>query len=293
LTRFDLSIVLLSALLHALWSAGIKGSRNPLVFNVLQVVPGMLMGLALLPWMELREVPAVVWWLLAATGVAHAVYFHWMTRAFEETDLSIAYPIARSTPAFLPFIAVPLVGDTISAAGAVGIGIVVAGMWLVHTGGDLRWRALVAPGTQFAYLTLLATVAYSLLDKTAMAELSGAPWSAAVPRSVTYYFLLMWVSSPLFLLLAWRRLAPGALRAGLRRDAGPATLAALVSFAGYGLILLALERAPVSYVVTVRQTSVLFAVLIGALWLKERPGRPRLIGACATVAGVALIALAP
>lgn len=293
LTRFDLGIVLLSALLHALWSAGIKGSRDPLVFNVLQVVPGMLMGAAILPWVALAEVPGPVWWLLAGTGVAHAVYFFWMTRAFEETDLSIAYPIARSTPAFLPFIAVPLLGDTISAAGAVGISIVVAGMWLVHTGGDVHWRALLAPGTQYAYLTLAATVAYSLFDKAAMAELSGAPWSAAVPRTVAFYFLIIWSSAPLFLLLAWRRLAPGALREGLRREAGKATLASLVSFAGYGLILLALQRAPVSYVVTVRQCSVLFAVLIGALWLKEQPGRPRILGATATVAGVALIALAP
>jgi drug/metabolite transporter (DMT)-like permease len=61
----------------------------------------------------------------------------------------------------------------------------------------------------------------------------------------------------------------------------------------YALILQALRTAPVSYVTAVRQTSVLFAVILGTTWLLERPGRLRLIGAAATVAGVALIALRP
>jgi uncharacterized membrane protein len=58
----------------------------------------------------------------------------------------------------------------------------------------------------------------------------------------------------------------------------------------YSLILRALETSPVSYVVAVRQSSVLFAVALSALWLRERPGRPRVLGAVATVLGVALIA---
>ena len=57
-------------------------------------------------------------------------------------------------------------------------------MWLVHTQGELSLRALLAPGLGFAYLTLLATVAYSLADKQAMARLSAAPWTGPLPRSV-------------------------------------------------------------------------------------------------------------
>ena len=65
---------------------------------------------------------------------------------------------------------------------------------------------------------------------------------------------------------------------------------ALISFASYGLILQALRTAPVSYVVATRQISVLFAVAIGALRWRERPSRLRLLGALATVVGVALVA---
>jgi drug/metabolite transporter (DMT)-like permease len=65
-----------------------------------------------------------------------------------------------------------------------------------------------------------------------------------------------------------------------------------VSYAGYALVLAAMQTAPVSYVVAGRQTSVLFALVMGVLWLGETPGRPRMWGAAATVLGVALIAFA-
>ena len=242
---------------------------------------------------DLREVPAPVWWLVAVTGVAHGLYFYWMSRALEGGELSLVYPIVRSTPAFLPFIAVTWLGESVSVAGAAGIAVVVAGVWLVHTQGDLRWRALVAPGTGFAYLTLLATVAYSLADKQAMARLSDAPWSGPLPRSIAYFFLITGANALLFVPLALRRVPWPLFREVARGEWARAAAAVGMSLVGYALILEAYRRAPASYVVAVRQLSVLFAVGIGALWLRERPSRPRVLGAFATVLGVALIALFP
>ena len=78
--------------------------------------------------------------------------------------------------------------------------------------------------------------------------------------------------------------------AATRTQLGPATAAAINSFIGYGLILKAMETAPASYIVAVRQISVLFVLVLGAFMLRERPGRARIIGGTATVVGVALIA---
>jgi drug/metabolite transporter (DMT)-like permease len=285
--------VLASALLHALWSAAIKGSRDPLAFNLLQkCFFGLGLAAALFGFRP-SEVPAEVWRLVAITGVAHGLYFYWMSRALEGGDLSLVYPIVRSTPALLPFIAVGFLGESVSAPGALGIAIVVAGMWLVHTQGELGLRALLAPGLGFAYLTLLATVAYSLADKQAMARFSEAPWSGPLPRSVVYFFLITAANALLFVPLALRRVSAPLFREVARGEWPRAAGAVLISLLGYTLILEAFRRAPASYVVAVRQVSVLFAVGIGALWLRERPGRPRVLGALATVVGVALIALFP
>jgi drug/metabolite transporter (DMT)-like permease len=291
LTPFELGLVLASAMLHALWSTWIKGSRDPLIFNALQEVLPLVAALSLLPLVNFDEISPTLWKILAATGVAHSLYFYWMSRAFEHGDLTLVYPIARSTPAFLPLIAVPLLGESISPGGGLGIAMVVGGMWLVYAGPDFRWSAFASPAARFALLTLASTVAYSLFDKSAMVELASGPWTSPLPRAVAFFLLLSVASAAGFLPLVFRRRGARAIVEASGTEFWPASASAVLSFAGYSLILKALEAAQVSYVVAARQTSVLFALVLGVVWLRERPGRRRVIGAVATVVGVAMIAL--
>src|SRR5262245_16251139 len=285
------ALVLASAWLHAWWSVSIKGSGDPLLFNALQVVLPLAATAAVLPAVDLGAVPPVAWACLAATTVCHTGYFWWMSRAFERGDLTLVYPITRSTPAFLPLVAGPLLGERLSPGGVLGIAIVVAGMWLVQAGAGLRWRAFAEPAARYAYLTLATTVGYSLLDKRAMAELAGHPWSSLVPRALFWNLVLWSASGCIFGALVARRRGARPLLAAARSHLAPPTRAAVVSLAGYTLVLEAMATAPASYVVAARQTSVLFALLLGVRRLRERPGRPRIVGALATVLGVALIAL--
>jgi drug/metabolite transporter (DMT)-like permease len=291
LSPTDLALVLLSALLHAVWSVSIKQSGDPLCFNLLQTWVGAFGLAAAAPWIPWREIPTEVWGLVLLTGPTHALYLYWMSRAYEHGDLSLVYPIARSTPAFLPLFAVVLFGEQLRPLGAFGIAVVVAGMWLVHLGPGFERQSLNAPATRFALLTLLATVAYSLIDKAAMARLAAGAWPGPVPRAITYSLLLDLAHALGFAPLFFRARSLADLRAAARAQLPLASAAAVISFVGYTLILRAFETSLASYVVAVRQSSVLFAVALGALWLRERPTRPRVIGAAATVAGVALIAL--
>lgn len=291
MSPLEIALVLASALLHAGWSASIKQSGDPLLFNVLQLPVLCLVFAVQLPAVSFAEVPSLVWWLLPATAVAHTAYVYWLCRAFEHGDLSLVYPIARSTPALLPFAAVPLLGEQISLQGALGIGVVVAGVWLIQGVGRWTLRELAQPAARYAFLTLGATVAYSLIDKAAMASLSTSTWSAPLPASLFYFLLLSLAYGALFTpLVLWRR-GFAALRGATGSSFRAATLASLVSLGSYTLVLQALATAKVSYVVAMRQTSVLFAIALAAWWLGERPSVARVAGAVATVAGVALIAL--
>ncbi len=291
MSAVELGLVLCSAVLHAVWSVFIKGSGDPLAFNLLHKVAPVTGMLLLLPFVELAEIPTAVWGLLALTGLIHGFYFYWLSRAFQLGDLTLVYPIARSTPAFLPLVAVPLLGESISPGGALGIAIVVAGIWFVHAGRGLTWTSLGGPAAVFAYLTLAATVGYSITDKAAMTGFASADWSSPVPRALVFVLLLTTASAFVFVPLVLRERGAGLLRGWTRRDLGSATLASCISLLSYGLILKALETAPVSYVVAARQTSVLFAIALGSFWLGERPGLLRVAGGAATVVGVVLIAL--
>jgi drug/metabolite transporter (DMT)-like permease len=292
-SALELAIVLLSALLHAGWSVAIKGSRDGLSFNLLQTLVASAVAVALFSAVDLDEIPSALWPIVAATGVAHGLYLYWLSRALGEADISLVYPIARSTPAVLPLLAIPLLGETLSLQGALGIATVVAGMWLVNVGLALGWRAFVAPGIAFAYLTLATTVAYGLLDKAAMAHLDAATWTSPIPRPIFYFFMLYLASAFVYVPLCLRRQGIHALVSTARGEWKSAGVALAVGLAGYGLILEALRTAPASYVVAVRQASVLFVLALSVLRLGERPGRVRVVGAVLTVAGVATIALAP
>ena len=292
MSGIELGIVLLSALLHAVWSVAIKGSRDPLAFNILQAGIGAPIGIALLFMMDLSGVPRALWLILGAAAIAHTLYMYWMSRAYQEADISLVYPIARSTPAFLPFLAVPLFHESISMEGMAGIGVVVLGMWMVQTAGKVRWHSFVERGTVYAYLTLAATVAYGLTDKTAMMQLQAETWPSVVPRAIAYFILMSTAHWILFIPLAVSRTPRDTLAKAVRTELPRACGALLISFASYGLILQALTTAPVSYVVAVRQSSVLFVLVISIFWLGERPGWIRFGGAIATVVGVALIGLA-
>jgi drug/metabolite transporter (DMT)-like permease len=126
-----------------------------------------------------------------------------------------------------------------------------------------------------------------------MSLLEASPWTGPLPRPLAYFVLLTAAHTVVFSALAARRVSWAALRDAWARERGRAALAVGMGLVGYGLILEAYRRAPASYVVAVRQLSVLFAVAISARYLGEQPTRARVAGALATVAGVALIALFP
>lgn len=296
-----LGLVLASALIHAVWSFSIKGSRDPLTFNVVQTIPLTLGFLAALVFVDLSGLSGRFWWLLLATGVAHGAYLYGLSLALAGGDLSLVYPIARSTPAFLPLFAIPLTGEKLTGAGMIGIATVVAGMWAVQFGGaaprdgtdaESVWRRLTAPHFRFAYLALAATVAYGLLDKALMVELSTTALPGPIPRPVFGFFALWLTCSVFFVPAALVRMERGSLGRALRTEWKRASVAAVISLIGYSLILEAFETAPASYVVAVRQVSVLFVLALSIAFLGERPGRVRALGALATVAGVALVAVA-
>jgi drug/metabolite transporter (DMT)-like permease len=287
-----LFLVVLSAFLHAAWNAAAKGSGAPAPFVFLADLAGLVLLLPTFLFFRLADLTPEVWLMVLATGAIHGVYAWSLTRAYESGDLTLVYPISRSTPAFVPLLAVPLLGERLSVPGVAGILLVMTGVWLVSTEARLAGRKLLTPELRFAYLTLAATVAYSLVDKRAMELLERNPWTGPAPRAVVYYALLCVSYLPFFYLFSRRRLDAASLRATARRRPLAVLSVVVASFVSYTLILQALRTVPVSYVVATRQLSVVFAVGLALLWLRERPSRARLVGSLLTVVGVATIGLA-
>lgn len=289
MSSLDLGLVLISALLHAIWNVLAKRSVNPLAFMALLAVAWVILLAPVLVIAPLSQLPPTYWWIVAASAVAHVLYQTWLARAYESADLTVIYPISRSTPAFVALVAVPFMDDPVTLPGLLGIATVMVGIWFVQLGPRLDARAFFRPGVGYAYLTLAATVAYSLVDKLGVQVLDTQ--SPAVERPALLFFASMaWSTAALLVPYAMSRVPRSVWQQTWRINKMDLLLSAVLGIVSYALILEAMRTSPLSYVTCVRQVSVLFAALLSMRILGERPGAWRLAGSVMVVVGVAAIA---
>lgn len=281
-----IGLVLFSALLHAVWNMLAKRSADPLAFifafNAVSVVVfAVPAGVVLYN----NPIPADGWPFILATGTLHIIYMFTLAAAYRHGALSLAYPVARGTGVLLaPVLAVPLYSEAPSVAGAAGIVAILAGLLamampdtanpLIPSVGNPR------KGLLYALITGLAIAAYSLVDKGGVARVHPMVYVYAI-------FLIATIGMAPFVL--YRRLAAVKHEWITNR---PAVLAGgVLPLDTYLIVLLAMQLAAVSYVVPLRETSIVFSTLLGALVLKEHVGPRRLVASALIATGVLAIAL--
>jgi drug/metabolite transporter (DMT)-like permease len=272
-------VVLLSALLHAGWNALVRAAADKFLSTLVVVLGAGLLALPLLPWLAL---PAPASWpYLLASALIHVVYFTLVAWSYRHADLSLAYPVMRGTaPVLTALAAALLLGEMPAAGGWAGIALICLGVLALA---GAAWRVAPRPGAALlpALANAVVIAAYTLIDG------QGARLSGQAAGYTGWLFLL---TAVLLLGLAWgwrgRRVlqqARARWRPGLLGGAGTLT--------AYGLVLWAMAQAPIALVAALRETSIVFAALIGALLLHERLHRSRLIALALICAGAVAIKL--
>ena len=279
---WDVTIaVLLAAAVHAGWNALIKRGGDPLFETTLihaWVALPALVAVALLP----LPGPTATACLAASTAV-HCVYYHALAAAYRSGDLSFAYPIMRgSAPMFTALLAAALLHERPAAIGWLGVVAVCAGVLAI---GLARARDVDRHARRrslgWALLTAATIVAYTLIDSTG-ARAAPTPWS--------YVAWLAALEGPVMFAVVLARHGRPLLDYARVRGAAPMGVG-VASMLGYGVALWAMTRAPVALVAALRETSVLFALLIARAMLGERVGATRWAGAASILAGVLALRL--
>jgi drug/metabolite transporter (DMT)-like permease len=280
-----LALVVCAAGLHAGWNAIAKRGGDPVVFLWLATVASTAALLPIGAWYLATEgLQAAALPFVAATIALHALYFYALGRAYASGAYSLVYPVARGLGvALVPILALLLFDERLSPLGAAGVGLVVAGIVVLHRvpGRDTPPAFNATPGRALVWpvVTGLTIAGYSLVDKAGVARLNPIP----------YIFLLEGGCALLGLpLIRTRR---HTLRLQARGWRG-VVLAALMSTLAYTLVLFAFQLSKTGYVVASRELSIVLSAVIGSLWLREGRLAPRLIGAAIVLGGVACIALA-
>jgi drug/metabolite transporter (DMT)-like permease len=271
--------VLGAGLLHASWNALLKSAPggDALLDTATVVAGSALWGLAVVPFVPL---PAVAAWPYMATSAAiHFGYYLTLAQAYRTGDLSFAYPLMRGTaPLIVALLGVAFLRELPTTWTALGIVLISLGIVSIAF---VRRRRHPAGAAYWAFANAALIALYTLVDAT------GARSSGNAASYVSWLIFLEGI--PFLVWVAARRGRP-AVRY-LRDSAARGAIGGACSLAAYGIVLWAMTRAPVAAVAALRETSVLFAALIGTLWLKEGFGLPRLAGAASVVAGIAALKL--
>ncbi len=278
-----LLLVLLAALCHSAWNLIVKSDARRLEIQSGALVVGTLLCAPVLlfhpPWF----LPPLAWAVVVVSALFESAYVLALTSAYGAGDMSLVYPVARGTGTVLVApLAVLLLGERPSVQGALGIGLVVIGIFLSH-GALAGWAAARAHrrAVGWALLTGAMIAGYSLVNKVGV---------TLVP--VPLYAFLVFLADAVLVRLV-RRWRGGSLPA-LRRDApwGRIVAVGVLMMGAYLAVLVAMSQAPVSYVVATREISVVVAALLGALVLHERHSAARVAGAVVIFGGLCAIALA-
>ncbi|MBW2200928.1 MAG: EamA family transporter [Deltaproteobacteria bacterium] len=288
-------LVILSAAIHVGWNFLTKSSDNPKVFSLLKGATLMPLSLVALMIIPVRSVSYEIWAYIFFSGIIHAVYILALSSAYEVGDMSYVYPIARSAPAFVPIAAFLTLGETISIRGSLGIAIVVTGVFFLQVRGQFLSEprklmfSLKQKDSIWAFVTLGAVVTYTIIDKAAMVAMSRITEIKNGFHAPVFFILQYTVCYLLFgLYLGFRHELK--IRPVLRKEWPLALIAAIGTMISYSLILHVMQTENVSYIVTLRQSSVLLAVLTGWKALKEPYGKYRLLVAFCMLFGFFLVA---
>ncbi|MBJ2164572.1 EamA family transporter [Acidovorax sp. IB03] len=356
------ALIILAGLIHACWNIAAKKAGGDSRFAFFTSVLMMFFWAPLGWWLGRDAVPlwgAVEWGFVVASGVLHVVYYVILLRGYRKADLTVVYPLARgSGPLLSSLVAITLLGEQISALGALGIAGVVGGVFLI-AGGPGLLRAAHDPaallrGYRKADLTVVYPLARgsgpllsSLVAITLLGEqisalgalgiagvvggvflIAGGPGllraahdpaaRQRVHKGIAYglltgafiasytvvdgYAVKVLLMSPILIDYMGNFVRVGLLAPVVLRDLPTARtlwlaqwrfalLVAVVSPVAYVLVLYAMQQAPLSHVAPAREVSMLFAALIGGHLLGEGDRLARVCGAVCIAAGVTALAL--
>jgi drug/metabolite transporter (DMT)-like permease len=272
-------LVLFAAFMHAVWNAIVKASEDSLVQLATLNAATALIAAALLPVVGLPGWASLPY--LAGNAACQSAYYVFLLSSYSAGGLSLVYPIARgSAPLLVALASAVFLGETLSGKHLLGVGLITASILsLAFSGGrtQVRPRAIL-----FSLATGASIAAYTFIDG-AGARAAESPFA--------YIVALFLINGVLLLPALWTR-RRGVAVARMRSHWKTGALSGALSFGAYGIAVWAMTRAPIALVAALRETSVIVAALLGAVFLGEPFGRHRIPAALGVALGIAVLRLA-
>ncbi|MBN9255854.1 MULTISPECIES: EamA family transporter [unclassified Mesorhizobium] len=275
MTPFVFMAVLAAAAMHAIWNALVKVHLDRFMSITLMTLGMGVAALVCLPFVEVPK--AEVWPYIIASVIFHMGYRTFLIGAYQAGDFAQTYPLARGTAPLLSALgAIFLVAETPAPVAIVGIVLLCAGTLVMSFRGGAHLEKLNLRAVGYALGTSIFIASYTLSDG------SGARMAATASSYAAWLFVCdaAWA---LVLCVIFR--GPGSLPV-LARDWKTGLFTGVLSGAAYWIAMWAMTKAPIASVAALRETSILFAMMISVFALGEKMTGWRGAAALSIVAGV-------
>ena len=277
MNTFIFGIVLFAAFLHAAWNAIVKGGKNTILTTVLVAAFGTLIAALVLPF---TIQPARESWRFIMISVAlQVIYFALIGYIYRVSEMSQTYPLMRGTaPLLVALLGIVLIGEKVAVQAWIGIFLICGGILSMV----VKHGKCSTKGMWLALLNALIIAGYTIVDGIGV-RLSHAPigyilwimvWQGII--LVGWRFIVNYIDFINYAKVYWRL----------------GVIGGIGMMVSYGLALWAMTFLPVVMVAALRETSILFAMVLSAIFLKETIAITKGIGACLIVAGVIALRLA-
>ena len=280
MSTYILLAVLLAALCHASWNALVKFGNDRL-FGLIMI--SFFSGVLTIPalfWLGLPSLESIRWLILSV--IFHIGYVYFLSHAYSHGDLSQIYPISRgSAPLITALLSLILFNELVPFTGLIGILLIISGIVIIAFAGKKFTLNIKGKALFFALSTAFFTACYTLSDGYG-ARASGDP--------IVY---TLW----LFLLNGIALIIPGIIKyrstlfQGIHDYWRSGLFGGLMQLISYGIVIWAMSQAPIVIVAAVRETSVLFAMFLSIVFLKEKFNLMRVIACIVILSGVLMAKL--
>lgn len=276
---YIIPLVLAAAVMHASWNAVVKHAGDPLVMQAFIISTSAVIALPVALYLPFPQ--AGTWGYILAGVTVHGVYFTLLVKAYELGDFNHVYPVARGTgPLIVAVAAALLLGEPLAPGQIAGVALISLGimsMALTSRGKGGRKALVAAVGVG------VTIAVYTMIDGLG-ARSGDGPFAFIA-------WLLVLSAFPIGGLALWRR-GFGPAMAAARRQIGPGLFAGSICGVGYAIVLWAYSQGTLAEIAALRETSVIFAAIIGAFLFDEPFGRHRIAAAALVALGVVVLNLA-
>jgi len=283
---FVIFLILFSTVFHTAWNVLVKKSKDKDIFLMLSFWVGAVYFL--IPsfiYFFYNPFPAYGWLFIFGSGFVNALYFIFLSKAYTDGHISITYPIIRSSSIFVPIIAWVTIGEKISLWGGIGIAVIMLGVYTLNV--DIKSfkktvKNIATKSILFAFFAAFFSALYSVIDKGAVSVINPLLYNALYTFFASSIFITIYIltkKKKKQILEEWH----------LNKKA--ILFIPILIFISYSFILFAFQFGKVSYIVSIRQFSIILTVFLGVKHFKEGFLTRKLIGSLFIIAGIIILSI--